>query len=327
MSKERCKYEERLYSVCFYQPLWAQPVTAPTSPSSTSPPAPHCSVAAAGFLPVHPTQHHHYTTLSPLLLTHCHCHTFWFLKSQTDATNNSPSLLALSCTSHNLSVELSGPPQPLSTFLLKPAQKTNLEVFWNVCAPTKFMKYWNWFIRQCLWKVYNASVPGHLQLLTQGQRSLLQPSSLSQTSQSSVATADGSAQSECTFTLEDYANMHRCESWFSLLGWGGEINYICAFLCFFCLCVYIVHLVSGQWHVWQESVQQRSAFGLRWLQHRLMLLWKNTDQTLQSNCLKGAPITFHSSVKNHSIIHTTNTVPRFVSSHWCSLPKKSDKFT
>lgn len=267
MSKEQCKYEERLYSVCFYQPLWAQPVTAPTSPSSTSPPAPHCSVAAAGFLPVHPTQHHHYTTLSPLLLTHCHCHTFWFLKSQTDATNNSPSLLALSCTSHNLSVELSGPPQHLSTFLLKPAQKTNLEVFWNVCAPTKFIKYWNWFIRQCLWKVYNASVPGHLQLLTQGQRSLLQPSSLSQTSQNSVATAGGSAQSECTFTLEDYVNTHRCESWFSLLGWGGEINDVrfpCTLLVNFVLFLLVcVYCAPGQWAVARAAGICAATLGIR----------------------------------------------------------------
>ncbi len=228
--------------------------------------------------------------------------------------NNSPSLLALSCTSHNLSVELSGAASASFNFSAKACpKKTNLEVFWNVYALTWFIKYWNCFIRQCF-------VPGHLQLLTQGQKSRLQPSSLSQTSQSSVATAGGSAQPECTFTLEGLCK--HAQMWiliqFIRMGRWNKWSVLCLHAlvsCFLlCMCVCIVHLVGGQWHMRQESVQQCSAFGLRWLQHCLMLLWKNRSNT-QSNCLKCAPITFHSSVENHSITHTTKTMPRFVSSH------------
>lgn len=213
-------------------------------------------------------------TITALLLTYCHCHTFWFLKSQTrrhkQLTVSASTFLYVSqsfCRTFwaaSASFNFSAKACP---------KKTNLEVFWNVYALTWFIKYWNWFIRQCFCTWASPA-----------------PDAGAELSLTDVSKFCSHCWWFCTIRMYIHIRglCKHAQMWiliqFIRMGRWNKWSVLClhtfvSCFCFAWMCVCIVHLVSGQWRMRQESVQQCSAFGLRWLQHCLMLLWKNRSNT------------------------------------------------
>lgn len=100
-------------------PLWALPATAPASPSSETPPAPHCSGGAAGYPPVDAAG------MKAQFGKRCHRGT----KCDDTETLILPSLLKPSCMSHSLSVESFGFP-----LLLLASQQVSIKRDGSICG-------------------------------------------------------------------------------------------------------------------------------------------------------------------------------------------------